>query len=106
MVTLDKRTGMVDWRIDDIGSPIVALYRLDGDGIISTPMTSVSQETLSKLISHFEEKDPNMQPKKPKKVNKIFSTLSVEDQIMRSHHNFMKLTVCPLSICSYILMMI
>ena len=76
MVTLDKRTGMVDWRIDDIGSPIVALFRLDGDGIISTPMTSVSQETLSKLISHFDE-DPNVQPKKPKKVNKLFSTLYV-----------------------------
>ena len=37
----------------EIGSPIVALFRLDGDGIIHTPFTSVSKETLDNLISHF-----------------------------------------------------
>ena len=67
-MTLDKRSGMVEWRLDNIGSPIIALFRIDGDGIMNTPFISVSQETLSKLVSHFDE---NTGSKRPKKVNKL-----------------------------------
>ena len=53
LVTLDRKSGTVEWKVD-IGSPVVALFRLEGDGIVHTPFTSVSKETLNNLITHFD----------------------------------------------------
>lgn len=52
LVTLDRRTGMVQWQVQ-IGSPIVAMYRVEGDGIVNVPFTSVSKETLNNLLEQF-----------------------------------------------------
>ena len=60
-MTLDRKSGLVEWKLDKIGSPIVALFRVEGDGIIHTPFTSVSQETLSNLVSQFDDERPPKQ---------------------------------------------
>ncbi len=52
LVTLDRATGGIQWE-KEIGSPIVALYRLEDDGIVSVPFTSVSKETLGNLLNQF-----------------------------------------------------
>ena len=36
-----------------IGSPVVALYQIEGDGMLSVPFTSVSKETLDNLMDQF-----------------------------------------------------
>ena len=53
LVTLDRKSGVVEWKIQ-IGSPIVALYRVEGDGIVNVPFTSVSKETLGNLMEQFD----------------------------------------------------
>ena len=52
LVTLDRQTGVVQWNVR-IGSPIVALYLVQGDGIVNVPFTSVSKETLTNLLDKF-----------------------------------------------------
>ena len=54
LVTLDKKTGAVQWNVR-IGSPIVALYLVQGDGIVNVPFTSVSKETLTNLLDKFND---------------------------------------------------
>ncbi len=55
LVTLD-RSGVVLWeRV--IGSPIVALYKVEGDGIAGVPHTAVSKETLGNLLEQFNSPD-------------------------------------------------
>jgi len=56
LVTLDRASGAIEWT-REIGSPIVALYRLEGEGIVGVPFTSVSRETLTNLMSQFEAPD-------------------------------------------------
>ena len=48
-MTLEKNSGHILWE-RQIGSPVVALYKLIGDGIASVPFTSVSRETLGNLL--------------------------------------------------------
>ena len=52
LVTLDRKTGIIQWE-KEIGSPIVAMYKLEGDGMASVPFTSVSKETLGNLMDQF-----------------------------------------------------
>ena len=59
LVKLDKLTGSVQWQ-SPIGSPIVALFRVEGDGIVQSPLTSMSVETLENLIGHFNSKEPRL----------------------------------------------
>ena len=59
LVKLDKLTGSVQWQ-SPIGSPIVALFRVEGDGIVQSPLTSMSVETLENLIGHFQSKEPQL----------------------------------------------
>ena len=57
-MTLDRKSGVIEWeRL--IGSPIVAMYRLEGDGIVNVPFTSVSKETLTNLLEQFNMPDSN-----------------------------------------------
>lgn len=58
LVTLDRRTGMVQWE-QQIGSPIVAMFRLEGDGMVNVPFTSVSKETLLNLMDQFNAPESN-----------------------------------------------
>ena len=76
LVTLDRSAGKVEWKLE-IGSPIVALFRVEGDGLVQTPITSVSKETLHNLLDHFDDStnDPIPEPGEPTK--QLFSTLYV-----------------------------
>mgnify|MGYP001196808457 CR=1 FL=1 len=76
LVTLDRAAGKVEWKLE-IGSPIVALFRVEGDGLVQTPITSVSKETLHNLLDHFDDSpnDPIPEPGEPTK--QLFSTLYV-----------------------------
>jgi len=72
LVKLDKLTGSVQWQ-SPIGSPIVALFRVEGDGIVQSPLTSMSVETLENLIGHFQSKEPRLD----KGQSKLYATLYV-----------------------------
>lgn len=72
LVTIDRKSGRVDWKIQ-IGSPIVALFRVEGDGIVHTPFTSVSRETLHNLLEQFDSPET----KKEVGETKLFATLYV-----------------------------
>ena len=52
LVTLDRKSGDVLWK-RSIGTPIVAMYKLDGDGIVTIPFTAVSRDTLVGLLEQF-----------------------------------------------------
>ena len=54
LAALNKRSGELRWNIQ-IGSPVVGLYLVEGDGIVDLPVTSVSKETLSTLINHIND---------------------------------------------------
>ena len=54
LAALDKKSGEVKWEIE-VGSPVVGLYLVEGDGVVTLPVTSVSKETLSNLIGHVSE---------------------------------------------------
>ncbi len=51
-MTLDRRTGAIEWE-RHLGSPVVALYGMEGEGIVNVPFTSVSKETLNNLLEQF-----------------------------------------------------
>ena len=57
-MTLDRSSGKIQWE-RHIGSPVVAMYRLDGDGIAPIPFTSVSKETLGNLMEKFNTAEVN-----------------------------------------------
>ena len=54
LAALDKKSGEIKWEIE-VGSPVVGLYLVEGDGVVNLPVTSVSKETLSNLIGHVKE---------------------------------------------------
>ncbi len=58
LVTLDSTTGAIQWE-RQIGSPVVALYRLEDDGIVSVPFTSVSKETMGNLFNQIGGSEPS-----------------------------------------------
>ena len=77
LVNLDRASGKVDWQLE-IGSPIVALFRLEGDGIVQQQFSSVSKETLTNLLDHFDDK-PNEPIPEPKSEvgTQLYTTLYV-----------------------------
>lgn len=52
VVTLDRRIGRLLWE-KDLGSPVVAIYVLDPDGLLAAPFSSLAHDTLTHLASHF-----------------------------------------------------
>jgi hypothetical protein len=58
LVTLDRKSGMIQWE-RHIGSPVVAMYKMEGEGIVNIPFTSVSKETLANLMDQFNAPETN-----------------------------------------------
>ena len=54
LATLSQYTGEIQWNVQ-IGSPVVALYLIQGSGIVRVPFTSVAKETLSNLLDHYSD---------------------------------------------------
>ena len=52
LVALNKKSGEIKWEIE-AGSPVVGLYLVEGDGVVTLPLTSISKETLSNLIGQI-----------------------------------------------------
>lgn len=52
LVTMDRRRGSVLWD-NDLGSPIIAAYILDKEGLLTAPFTSLANHTLAQLATHF-----------------------------------------------------
>ncbi|KRT82319.1 hypothetical protein AMK59_3942 [Oryctes borbonicus] len=52
LITLDRRRGDLLWEAD-LGSPIVAAYILDPNGLISLPFTGLANNTLTHLTTHL-----------------------------------------------------
>lgn len=51
LISLDRIRGSVLWQ-QDLGSPIVASYILDQDGLIALPFTSLSNFTISSILNN------------------------------------------------------
>lgn len=73
LITLDRLTGAVQWE-RHLGSPVVAMFRMDGDNMFNVPFTSVSKETLGHLLEQF-----NQPEKRNEEIGetKLFPTLYV-----------------------------
>lgn len=51
IITMDRTRGVLMWD-HDFGSPIVAIYMLDSDGLLNIPFTSMANHTLEYLASN------------------------------------------------------
>ena len=51
-LSLDRRVGSLLWE-HDYGSPVIAMYILENEGLMSVPFTSVAEETMDHLITQF-----------------------------------------------------
>ncbi|XP_066601348.1 serine/threonine-protein kinase/endoribonuclease IRE1-like isoform X2 [Prorops nasuta] len=60
IVTLDRRLGVILWELD-LGSPVIAAYTVNNDGLIAVPFTSIAEATLDLLLDHFEIKSSDIQ---------------------------------------------
>ncbi|XP_014471160.1 PREDICTED: serine/threonine-protein kinase/endoribonuclease IRE1 [Dinoponera quadriceps] len=60
VVTLDKRLGIVLWELD-LKSPIIAMYTLTEDGLLTVPFTSIAEETLDSLLGRLAAKSTDIQ---------------------------------------------
>ncbi|XP_044252297.1 serine/threonine-protein kinase/endoribonuclease IRE1-like [Tribolium madens] len=73
LVTMDRRRGNLLWD-SDLGSPVVAAYVLDSDGLLVAPFTSLANHTLNylttELLSHVGPQPQRM---------KLYPTLYVGD---------------------------
>ena len=49
IVTVDKRLRKVLWELD-FGSPVIAAYAVNKDGLTTIPFTSVAEEALDNLL--------------------------------------------------------
>ncbi|KAG5868801.1 hypothetical protein JTB14_032700 [Gonioctena quinquepunctata] len=56
VVTLNRRRGSFIWD-KDLGSPVIGLYLLDSEGLLSLPFTSLANHTLSNLRNELILKD-------------------------------------------------
>lgn len=52
LLTMDRRRGTLLWEID-FGSPVVGVYLLDSDGLLSVPFTGLATNTLTHLGTHL-----------------------------------------------------
>lgn len=60
LITLDKKFGTVQWDIN-LESPVVAIYALSKDGLISMPFSSVADCALNNLKEKFPIKFNNLE---------------------------------------------
>ena len=51
-LSLDRRVGSLLWE-HDYGSPVIAMYVLENEGLVSVPFTSVAEETMDHLVTQF-----------------------------------------------------
>ncbi|KAK7794108.1 hypothetical protein R5R35_012602 [Gryllus longicercus] len=56
-VSLNRRQGTLLWD-QDYGSPVIAIYMVESDSLVSVPFTSVAEETMNNLVAHFSS-SPN-----------------------------------------------
>ena len=49
MVTLDRKSGEMLWD-SSYGSPVVGIYKLNGEGLKKVAFTSISSETMGHLL--------------------------------------------------------
>nr|XP_034191794.1 serine/threonine-protein kinase/endoribonuclease IRE1 isoform X2 [Osmia lignaria] len=60
IVTVDRRLGVVLWELD-VQSPVIAVYIVREDGLLTVPFTSVADETLDLLLKRFAKKPSDIQ---------------------------------------------
>ncbi|KAJ9574851.1 hypothetical protein L9F63_007976, partial [Diploptera punctata] len=51
-LSLDRRVGSLLWECD-YGSPVIAMYILENEELVSVPFTSVAEETMEHLVTQF-----------------------------------------------------
>lgn len=59
-MTLDKRLGIVLWELD-LKSPVIAMYILTEDGLLTVPFTSIAEGTLDSLLERLATKSTGIQ---------------------------------------------
>ncbi|KOX79225.1 Serine/threonine-protein kinase/endoribonuclease ire-1 [Melipona quadrifasciata] len=52
IVTVDRRLGIILWELD-VQSPVIAVYIVREDGLLTVPFTSVADQTLNLLLERF-----------------------------------------------------
>lgn len=60
LITVDRRRGNLVWD-GDLNSPVVAVYLLDNEGLISVPFTSLSNHTLHYMSNNLLSADGSFQ---------------------------------------------
>ncbi|XP_076627174.1 serine/threonine-protein kinase/endoribonuclease Ire1 isoform X1 [Colletes latitarsis] len=60
IVTVDRRLGIVLWELD-VQSPVIAVYTVREEGLLTVPFTSVADETLDLLLKRFANKPSDIQ---------------------------------------------
>ncbi|XP_053987934.1 serine/threonine-protein kinase/endoribonuclease IRE1 [Hylaeus volcanicus] len=60
IVTIDRRLGIVLWELD-VKSPVIAVYIVRDEGLLTVPFTSVADETLDLLLKRFANKPSDIQ---------------------------------------------
>lgn len=53
-VTLDRNKGTILWQ-KDLSSPVVAVFLLGPDGLLSVPFTTVSDGTLKSIVDYARD---------------------------------------------------
>ncbi|CAH1180370.1 unnamed protein product [Phaedon cochleariae] len=56
VVTLNRRRGNLVWE-KDMGSPVIGVYLLDSDGLLSLPFTSLANNTIAQLTNELVSND-------------------------------------------------
>lgn len=57
-VTLDRNKGTFLWQ-KDLSSPVVAVFLLGPDGLLSVPFTTVSDGTLKSIVEYARDGQQN-----------------------------------------------
>lgn len=60
IVTVDRRLGIILWELD-VQSPVIAVYIVREDGLLTVPFTSVADQTLNLLLKRFANKPSDIQ---------------------------------------------
>ncbi|OAD60687.1 Serine/threonine-protein kinase/endoribonuclease ire-1 [Eufriesea mexicana] len=60
IVTVDRRLGIILWELD-VQSPVIAVYIIREDTLLTVPFTSVADETLNILLKRFANKPSDIQ---------------------------------------------
>lgn len=57
-VTLNRQTGSFMWQ-KDLSSPVIAVFLLSSDGLLSVPFTTVSDGALQSIIEYARDGQEN-----------------------------------------------